>query len=277
MTQTSPPEPYVLGHNDEEQRRLITQARHIAPLTRQLLAAAGLRAGMRVLDFGCGLGDGSLLLAEYVGESGLVVGMDRAPDAIAVAAQRMQSARCLRFVAGDQHALSSLSHEPFDAVFGRLVLMHQPDPAALLTALKACVRPGGLLVFQELSLPETVLCINPSPTLLQAVHWMRQAFLRAGVETAMGLKLYDVFVQAGLPAPQMQAQGLVGTGTDAASCDYFVQTLRSLQPVMSRLGMELPSALRTEHLADQIQSELQVHGPSVWPLVFGAWCRLPTE
>lgn len=277
MTQTSPPEPYVLGHHDDEQRRLIAQARHLDPLTRQLLTAAGLRAGMRVLDFGCGLGDGSLLLAEYVDDSGSVVGMDRAPNAIVIAAQRMQSVRSLRFVVGDQSALSSLSREPFDAVFGRLVLMHQPDPAALLTALKAYVRPGGLLVFQELSLPETVLCLNPSPTLVQAVHWMRQTFLRAGVETVMGLKLYDVFVQAGLPAPQVLAQGLVGTGTDAASCDYFVQTLRSLQPVMSRLGMELPPALRQERLAEQIQSELQVHGPSVWPLLFGAWCRLPNE
>jgi ubiquinone/menaquinone biosynthesis C-methylase UbiE len=35
-----------------------------------------------------------------------------------------------------------------DAVIGRLILMHLKDPAATVRALRALVRPGGIISFQ---------------------------------------------------------------------------------------------------------------------------------
>ena len=39
--------------------------------------------------------------------------------------------------------------EPVDAVIGRLILMHLPDPAATLRHLSSLVRPGGVIAFSE--------------------------------------------------------------------------------------------------------------------------------
>ena len=47
---------YELGSGEDELARLEVQGRAIAPATGMIFAAAGIRAGMRVLDLGCGAG-----------------------------------------------------------------------------------------------------------------------------------------------------------------------------------------------------------------------------
>jgi ubiquinone/menaquinone biosynthesis C-methylase UbiE len=59
---------------------------------RELAAAAGIRPGDRVLDVGCGTGYFVRMLAEIVGPHGSVVGVDAAPEMVAYAASRSQSA-----------------------------------------------------------------------------------------------------------------------------------------------------------------------------------------
>ena len=60
-------EQYFLGHSPAETRRLMAQAKLLAPITRAILVAAGVGPGMRVLDVGTGMGDVALLAAELVG------------------------------------------------------------------------------------------------------------------------------------------------------------------------------------------------------------------
>ena len=65
---------YALGHSNEEFERPSRQAQAFEPFTRQLLQQAGLSAGMRVLDVGCGSRDIAFLVSDLVGPSGEVVG-----------------------------------------------------------------------------------------------------------------------------------------------------------------------------------------------------------
>ncbi|HEY7341354.1 MAG TPA: methyltransferase domain-containing protein [Ktedonobacterales bacterium] len=67
---------YILGHSSHELGRLSAQARLYAPLVLAFFRAAGIEAGMRVLDLGCGGGDVSVLVARLVGPTGQVVGID---------------------------------------------------------------------------------------------------------------------------------------------------------------------------------------------------------
>ena len=67
---------YALGHSDFELKRLDRQAQLLRPATREFLEAAGMTAGMRVLDVGSGTGDVAFLAADIVGPSGEVVGTD---------------------------------------------------------------------------------------------------------------------------------------------------------------------------------------------------------
>ncbi len=48
---------YEFGSAEDELARLELQGRALAPATRMIFAASGIRAGMRVLDLGCGRGD----------------------------------------------------------------------------------------------------------------------------------------------------------------------------------------------------------------------------
>jgi SAM-dependent methyltransferase len=79
---------YILGHDRDELDRLIDQARFFGDLTEEVLRRAGVGPGMRVLDLGCGTGDVSFLAARLVGPTGAVLGVDRSPEAVAVAERR---------------------------------------------------------------------------------------------------------------------------------------------------------------------------------------------
>jgi len=53
--------------------------------------------------------------------------------------------------------------EDFDAVVGRWVLMYVPDPAEMLRKTVACLRPGGIVAFQESDLRNPVGPFPPAP------------------------------------------------------------------------------------------------------------------
>jgi SAM-dependent methyltransferase len=74
---------YVFGHSQREIQRLIYQAAIVKPVTERLLRTVKPGPGMRVLDLGCGAGDVSMLAAQYVGPTGLVIGIDRNRDVLA--------------------------------------------------------------------------------------------------------------------------------------------------------------------------------------------------
>jgi 2-polyprenyl-3-methyl-5-hydroxy-6-metoxy-1,4-benzoquinol methylase len=128
----SPLHAYALGHSDRELERLTAQARLLDPITRGFFRDAGIVPGMRVLDIGSGAGDVAFLAAEMVGETGEVIGVDRAATALGVASARAdaRSLRNVSFRAGEPGEMAFA--RPFDAVVGRYVLQHQGDPVTML-------------------------------------------------------------------------------------------------------------------------------------------------
>jgi ubiquinone/menaquinone biosynthesis C-methylase UbiE len=104
---------------------------------------------MRVLDLGAGSGDVAFLVAEAVGPSGSVVGVDREERSVALARRRATKAgygNVELAVAGDE---SLPADAPFDAAICRFVLIHQRDPAAMIRRAAAVVRPGGVVAFSN--------------------------------------------------------------------------------------------------------------------------------
>ncbi len=90
-----------------------------------------------------------MLVAQLVGPSGEVVGVERDTRSIARAKARVAEAG-LHNVSFTQSDVSQIaSTRPFDAAVGRFILMFVPDPIAVLRSLSQLVRPGGVLAFQE--------------------------------------------------------------------------------------------------------------------------------
>ena len=108
-----------------------------------------LRAGMRVLDCGCGPGSITLGLAEVVAP-GEVVGINIEVSQIELA--RAETAKRnitnVRFDVADAHNLD-FSDATFDAVVGHTILMQFRDPSPVLKELSRVLKPGGLAGFRE--------------------------------------------------------------------------------------------------------------------------------
>ena len=265
---------YVLGHSAAEVERLIAQARVYEPLTRQFLLDAGLEAGMRVLDVGCGVGDVSFLAARLVGSDGQVVGIDRSPTAIEAASRRAQEqdASNVRFVVGDAGAMAV--EERFDAAIGRFVLQFSRDPSTMLREIAAHVRPGGIIAFQEVdwsgcrSLPELA-------TFSGCIGWGVEALRGSGADPYIGLKLHSVYTAAGLPAPALSLGAGIGAGPDQPIYASIAGLMRSLLPAMERLGIATAEEVDVDTLASRIGAEAVAENVTVvWISMVGAVTRL---
>jgi ubiquinone/menaquinone biosynthesis C-methylase UbiE len=268
-----PRESYVLGHGSEEHRRLILQSRFVGELTEIVFARAGLAQGMRVLDVGCGAGDVSLLAAAFVGTNGSVLGIDQAPASVSLARERAKTAGLdnVRFEVARLEEFRDGG--PFDALVGRLVLLYLKEPAVVLRQLAGLVRPGGIVIFHEMEMT-TARCVPESPLWAQTGRWIVEAFTRAGVETSMGSRLYSVFIQAGLPAPEMIVGGRVEGNPESQIFEWLAQTVRSLLPMIEKTGVATRDEVGIDTLADRLRDEVIAKGAVAHsPLFVGAWTR----
>jgi SAM-dependent methyltransferase len=266
---------YYLGHSDRELDRLKAQARLVDPITRRFFRDAGIVPGMRVLDVGSGAGDVAFLVADLVGDSGEVVGVDRAATAIAIAGARAeaQSRGNVCFRAGDPAHMSF--DQPFDAVVGRYVLQFQPDPAAMLRSLAVHAKPGGLVVFHEIAW-DGVRSVPPSPIYEQCCGWILETLRLLNVETRMGLKLHATFAAAGLPAPSMRLEALIGGPASVSDrLHLLANQVETMAPEMERLGVATAATIALETLARRMDEDIRARSSViVGRSEVGAWCQV---
>lgn len=269
---------YVLGHTTEELNRLDRQGAILRPMMVRMLTAAGIRPGMRVLDFGCGTGDPALVVAQIVGPEGHVTGVDRAPEALAAARDRFayHAPRNGEFVEHDL-ATGAPAGE-FDAVVGRLVLIYLPDPTETLRRLAAAVRPGGVLAFIEIIHPDRGYELRPSPLMARCQFWLNEVIRGIGAPLDMGLRQALHFQQAGLGRTRMLIEGVPVIGADAAVCQWLAGTVRSVVPTLVKRGIATEAEIGIETLAERLLAEASGDGFAAVSVLYGAaWATLPAS
>lgn len=266
---------YTPGRSDEETQRLIEQSRLFEPITRRFLKSAGIRDGMRVLDIGSGAGDVALAVAELVGPSGEVVGVDMNPDILETARGRVEEAghENVAFHAGDIQTIDVGGD--FDALVGRLVLMYLPDPVAVLKGLIPRLRTGGIVMFQEIDFTITEAYKHPdTPLMGQLGDWVVEVFERSGANGNMGLELYRVFVEAGLPEPTLDAGLLIGGSADWPGYSYVANSFQSVLPLLEHYGIATAEEVDVETIPRRVRDEIIASKrPVVIPPHIGAWTR----
>jgi SAM-dependent methyltransferase len=265
---------YALGYSTEEERRLAQQAEVFEPLTTDVFRHAGIGADMRLLDIGCGVGDVSIVAARMVGPGGTVLGIDRGEESILTARRRAKGLGIdnVAFVATD--IASFATEKIFDAIVGRLILLYFPDPSATLRRLSSFLRPGGIMVFQEMDM-STIASVSSSTLAERVANWIRDAFAVAGVHTEMGPRLPDIFINAGFLRPQMIAGQRVASGFEALPYVVMAGTVRSLIPVMERAKIATAAEIDIDTLADRLREEaVKKKEPVAYsPRLVGAWAR----
>jgi ubiquinone/menaquinone biosynthesis C-methylase UbiE len=265
---------YVLGHDDVEVQRLLLQGRLYDDYTEHALRLAGLRPGMRVLDVGCGPGDVSFIAARLVGPSGTVLGVDAAPEMIELARARAAK-QGLPAVHFTQAAIDAIAlDEPVDAVVGRLILMHLPDPAAALRQLSTLVRPGGVIAFSENDITGA-RSIPDIPLFGRVTAGIVRAFEALGLSPTFGTTLHTVFADAGLGAPRLVLGTPIGTAAETNILAYAAEVWRLVSPIAQQMGFAIDELADNDNFVSLFREEaLAVNALITMPPIITAWAQV---
>ncbi|MCC6832530.1 MAG: methyltransferase domain-containing protein [Thermoleophilia bacterium] len=246
-------------------------------MTRGYLAGAGVAAGMRVLEVGCGTGEVTAVLAGLVGPSGHVTAVDRDAVALARARDRMTGlgAGHVRLACADVTAdpalPEALGADGFDVLAGRRVLMYLPDPSAVVRRLAGRLRAGGLVVFEEADATMVPGRVTPMPAHDRAGGWLRAMLVAEGADPAMGFHLPAVLAAAGLEVRGVRAEAVIeGQGTQFPLAD-----------LVGLMGDRIAAA-GVATSAEVAEIRLRIGGERADPAVvyvsgmsFCAWARTP--
>ena len=172
---------------------LVAATRPARSYKHELLKALCIGAGDHVLDLGCGPATDLAALAEEVGASGRVIGVDQDPAMVATARARIAVYPNVEVREADAHHLP-LDAATIDRARADRVLMHVADPSAVLAELRRVLRPGGLLALAE---PDWDTLAVDHPDLDLSRAFTRYIAQRVNRNQAIGRQLPRLTAHAG--------------------------------------------------------------------------------
>jgi 2-polyprenyl-3-methyl-5-hydroxy-6-metoxy-1,4-benzoquinol methylase len=192
---------YALRLSDAEVDRYRAMAAMARAGEADLWERAGIRAGARVVDVGCGPGAILLELADVVGTGGSVVGVDGDEQAVSTARALLDAAGY-----GDADVVvgkaddTGLPAGSFDVAVMRHVLAHNgPREQAIVDHLATLVRPGGRVYLVDVDVDGMTLGFEPADADIDDLGNRYRAFhLGRGNDLRTGTRLAQLLASAGL-------------------------------------------------------------------------------
>jgi SAM-dependent methyltransferase len=187
---------YLIRGGLEGRERLRVLGRVMRPTTLPLLERAGVTAGMRVLDVGCGGGDVTVDLASLVGLTGTAIGIDVDATKIELARADADQAGVtnVEFRVGDLTA--GLGDQEYDVTYARFVLTHLRDPGAGVEVMRRALRPGGRLIVEDIDYRGS-FCEPMNPRFARYQEIYVESARRNGGDPWIGLRVPAMLVAAG--------------------------------------------------------------------------------
>lgn len=209
---------------------------------------AHLRAGMDLLDVGCGPASITADLAERVAP-GRVVGLDAAAGALEAARATLRErglSEQVELTCGDVMALP-FEDASFDVVHAHQVLQHLADPVGALAEMRRLTRPGGMVAVRDAVY--SAMTWFPVPAGMEQWRSVYMATARAnGGEPDAGSRLLSWARAAGFADASASASTwCYATPADRAwqSQTWAQRCLTSFGPRAVELGMADGSDLET--------------------------------
>jgi ubiquinone/menaquinone biosynthesis C-methylase UbiE len=264
---------YVISGGREGYERLRLLARVRWPETAQLFADVGVGPGLTCLDLGCGGGAVTMELAKLVGPSGRAVGIDM--DEVKLELARADAAAGgfsnIEFRSADVGEWSE--PEAYDVVYARFLLEHVPGPLDLLHRMWEAVRPGGALAVEDADFEG--LFSDPPHAAFELWKRLNPEVLDLnGGDPWMGRKLHRLYLEAGIPDPEVRLTQTVSTSGEAKTLPAV--TLAAMSDAI------LGAGLASEDELNGAIAGLEAYAADpttlvAGPRVFQVWSRKPAE
>jgi 2-polyprenyl-6-hydroxyphenyl methylase/3-demethylubiquinone-9 3-methyltransferase len=202
----------ALAHEFWDPRGAFHPLHALNPVRLAFVERSSAVSGQRVLDVGCGGG----LLAEGLARSGAqVTAIDLAPSMIEVARLHAhESALSIDYQLASAEQWAERAPARFDLVTCMELIEHVPEPAALLAACAALLRPGGALIVSTInrSLRSFLLAIVGAEYLMRLIP--------------RGTHEYERLLRPAELARMARAQGLELRAIAGLAYDPFARTAR---------------------------------------------------
>jgi len=267
------PDGYVHARDINEYQRLRDQASMWQRATEEVLDRVGLGPGMSCLDVGAGPGAVMRLMADRVGASGRVTGIeiDGKLGAQALADLRAQGGAAFELIEANVLELDTVPGAPFDLTFCRLFLMHMQEPVAALEKMMFWTKPGGTVVAQEFDFG--AIAVEPiCPAMAEFNRVFEGVFRGQGRNLRAGRQLPAQFEAAGLGLPD-------GTSAEAKflplkdMAQMLIGVYQGLFAAAAELG--IADATRADEFkADMAEAASDGRYYCLTPILIAAWKRV---
>src|SRR5262249_35145938 len=134
-----------------------------------------------------------------------------------------------------------------------LILLHLDDPVAVLRRLVPHLHPDAVVAFSEPDLTRMGASFPPLPVLDQLCEWVRDAHRALGIDCQFGLRLQQVFQDAGLPAPQLRCEAFIGSGADWGWYEQMLHAARNAMPVVLSTSITTAEQAGLDSLAERVR------------------------
>lgn len=247
---------YIHGFSDGERRRLVAQARTLAPGVFDGWDLSGARS---LLELGCGVGAELEIIAERWPAVRLV-GIDRSASHLAAARARLPGA--IGLVKADATALPFVDRG-FDRVVTIWMLEHVADPVAALREALRMLAPDGTLACLEVD-NASFRIDPPLPALARWWERFNRAQQAGGGDPFVGPKLAGFAEQAGARRIETSVARMIDSrgdpGRRSAWIDYLEHLLLSGADLLVRAGeaderdrADLRDAFRDLHRRPEVE------------------------
>lgn len=116
----------------------------------QRILSPYVRPGMRVMDFGCGMGMFAIGMAELVGDAGLVIAVDLQDQMLATLRKRAMRAGVEGRIRTHHCSVNSIDlNETVDFALASFSVHEVPDTERLIREIHDCLRPQGQFLVIE--------------------------------------------------------------------------------------------------------------------------------
>ena len=262
---------YLLGDSPAEIRHLVEQAGVYAKEAAELFDLIGVDAGGAAIDVGCGVLGVVHLLAERIGRTGRVVGLDREPRMLEFARELAEQRHlAVEFIEADATA-TGLDDRSFDLMHARTLLLNVQNPQQVLAEMVRITKAAGVVIVQE---PDAGAwsCDPPHPAfdILRAA--ILGAYRRTGRDFNIGRRIARMLRDAGLDDVRVRP-----TARATRSGEYYQTFLLTVSRFVRDVIVD--SGELTADEIDSYAATLRAHleAPDTitcQPIMWQAWARV---